>query len=287
MKNIASYALFGNRPEASARQGDAVTGTRIYYWNCLPGLIRSHHHLWPNWELRIHVDSTYETDRSRLLRAYVAEGLATIKYVEENISTCRSMLWRLLPLWEEDVGYVLSRDVDSMPSLKDRRATETFMQTGAALHCMNDNEAHGSYVMGGMVSFYAPTVRRFLADCGIPSWQELINRGPRYGLAEPSGGPDQNLLVHEVWNRFYPNGICSHRFSGLPHDPQLKACFSSVDTTMRPFGVADAVIDNDVDKLNPFLGCSGYPIEETKVFFDTHGFSYITEKIQRAERSVA
>ena len=77
MKKVASYSLFGNRPEANGT-------TRDFYWDFIPALVRSHHNLFRDWELRIHVDSTKNEPRSRLLRAYEKAGLLMAKYVEEN-----------------------------------------------------------------------------------------------------------------------------------------------------------------------------------------------------------
>lgn len=268
-KRIASYALFGNH---------VTYGTRQFYWDHLPGLVRAHHNLFPGWELRLHVDATYNEPRSKLLRAYASAGLINVKYVEENKAVCRSMLWRLLPLWDEDVEYVLCRDVDSMPSMKERRAVDQFIQSGAAAHTMHDHPQHTALMMGGLVGFHAP---QFKSITQWPTWEHLIALSAILDL--PTGGSDQILMSEQVWPLLYPN-VCSHRFQGLALDSSLKACFDHVDE-INPTDVAPGLYGN-TDDLMPFLGCSGYSIPDAKDRFDTYGSPAIAQLAQSAESTL-
>lgn len=272
MKKVASYALFGKRPEANGT-------TRDFYWDFIPALVRSHHNLFPDWELRIHVDSTKHEDRSKYLRSYEDAGLLTAKYVEENKSTCRSMLWRLLPIWDDDVSFVMCRDIDASPTIKDRRATDEFIHSGRTLHCLNDNPAHCVTMMGGLVSFNAI---KFKALTPWRSWEELVSTGPKYNLDNPSGGPDQNLQSHEIFPLFYPHDLCCHRFSGMPMDAEIEHCYPSVKH--QPHGdILVEVVDNNFDSLIPHLGCAGYPAPKVVEFFDTYGRKDITKRVVEAE----
>jgi hypothetical protein len=272
MKKVASYSLFGKRPEAGGT-------TRDFYWDFVPALVRSHHNLFSDWELRIHVDSTKYEDRSKYLRAYEDAGLLVAKYVEENKSTCRSMLWRLLPIWEHDVSYVMCRDIDSSPTLKDRYATEEFVHSGCSLHCLNDNPAHTVPMMGGLVSFNA---LKFRALTPWRTWEELISTGSKYNLDNPSGGPDQNLQSNEIYPIFYSHDICCHRFSGMPIDPAIHHCYNAVSQHNLK-DIPESVIANNFDSIIPHLGCAGYPASKVVEFFDTYGRKDITDKVKSIE----
>lgn len=268
--NVISYSLFGNH---------VTWGTRQFYWDFLPALVRAHHNIYPGWELRIHVDSTFRDPRSNFLCALNDAGLANVRYVEENLQVCRSMLWRMRPLWEAGIDYVLCRDIDSLITLRDRRATEMFIQSGASAHALNDHPQHTVVMMGGLCSFKST---QFLETTKWTCWEEMIALS---GILErPSGGSDQILLAHEVWPRLYPN-ICAHRFNGISVDPNLRACYKNVDEIGLP-DVPAGLLTPATDALVPFMGCPGYDWPAAVKHFDTFGDPILAEKIQKIEKQI-
>jgi hypothetical protein len=261
MKLVASYALFGNH---------VSHGTRQFYWDHLPSLVRAHHNFFPAWELRIHVDNTYKEDRSKLLRAYAAAGLLDLYYVEENIACCRSMLWRMRPAWDPAVDYVICRDIDSMPCPKDALAVEDWINSGAAIHTINDNPQHTVTMMGGMVGF---KVSSFLKKCPWPTWEDMITRYE--GLEKPSGGYDQMLMSNMIWNLYCPD-ICSHRFAGMPADPGLRACFTSVEEPPMPW-------QQQANALMRHLGACSYDIPAACKLLDSYGNPKVRDRVLTVE----
>jgi hypothetical protein len=263
MKNVASYALYGNRR---------------FYWQGLRSLVRAHHNIFPGWELRIHHDSTIHAPRSTILRKYAEAGLVKLVQVEESKAYCRSMLWRLLPVWEDDVGYVLCRDIDSMPTIKDRRMTEQFIKSGAAIHCMNDNGSHTSAMMGGMCSINGPSFRQ---KSGYAKWEDLIIL--RNDLDRVMGGVDQILLHYHVWEKMFPD-VCEHRLKGLAPHAGARASF----TTVEPVDIAGIPqkLQEETDALIPFMGCPGYDCERAVAFFDEHGNQDLTRQLREIEEPI-
>jgi hypothetical protein len=71
----------------------------------------------------------------------------------------------------------------------------------------------------------------------------------------------------------------------MPHDPQLKACFNSVDEVSFD-DIPPEVISNNFDKLNPFIGCPGYATQDVVDFFNRYGRKDITAKALKAEQAV-
>lgn len=266
MKKVATYALFGNH---------VTHGTRQFYWDHLPALVRAHHNFYPDWELRIYVDSTYHEDRSRVLRAYVKTDLVRAFYVEENVACCRSMLWRMLPVWEKDVAYVVCRDIDAMPCPKDVRAINQWIASGAAIHAINDNQQHTVVMMGGMVGF---KVDSFMKKCPWPRWIDMIEAYE--GLDKPSGGYDQMLMSDTIWNRYYPD-ICAHRFAGLGSDPALRACYTSVGN--EPLDGLSEQLCLEADVLMRHLGASSYDIPKAIDLFDKYGRPEVSQRVHEAE----
>jgi len=270
MKKIASYALFGHH---------VTHGTRQFYWDHIPALVRAHHNLYPDWELRVHVDSTYHEDRSRLLRAFEAEGLVNIVHCGENTACCRSMLWRMQPAWDTTVDYVVCRDMDSAPCPKDAKTIKQWIESGATLHTVNDNHQHTVVMMGGMVGF---KVKPFLEKCPWKTWEEMVNSFN--GLELPSGGHDQILMSGKLWSTYYPD-VCAHRFAGLPADKTLRACYTSV-----PEGPLEGLSEQmcrEADTLMPYLGASSYEVPRACHIFDTYGKPEIRDRVVKTEKSIA
>jgi hypothetical protein len=265
---VASYALFGNH---------VTYGTRQFYWDHIPATVRAHHNLLPDWELRIHVDSLYDDDRSKLLRAFEKAGLLRVIHAEENIACCRSMLWRMMPVWDKDVTHVLCRDIDSIMCPKDVKVVTQWVQSGATLSVVNDNPAHSVTMMGGMVGFRTDT---FLAKSPWPTWLAMIEA--HEGLHLPSGGYDQILMSNSIWNHYYPD-VCAHRFSGMPQDGRLKACYQSVPE--GPIAGLDPEMCRQADALMPYLGTCGYPIDKAIKIFDDHGNPEVRDRVVTAEQN--
>jgi hypothetical protein len=105
------------------------------------------------------------------------------------------MLWRLTPIFDPSVEYVVCRDVDSLPMERDLDMLKAFQESKLAAHAVLDSESHNGPLMGGMVAFYAPTVRRLLPH--IKNLSDLIAAGA--GINFNQHGADQLLLNKIVW----------------------------------------------------------------------------------------
>lgn len=262
MKNIASYALFG---------------TKEHYWLNMRGIVRAHHNVYPGWELRVHHDENISQDFAKWLRAYAQAGLVTLVQPEPHRFSCRSMLWRIYPIWDREAGYVLCRDADCIPCVRERKLNDEFLACGAIAHGFNDNPAHGVPLLGGMCSFYAPEVRPLLG----PSWTEFVD-GTRIDLSHSSGGPDQFLLACAVWPQVV-NRACEHRISGYHTDS--RTIFSSTKFPSHvPKDVAPGVLEKS-DAYTPFLGCC-VNVNEAIEMYDTCGHRDVAERVAEAERTL-
>lgn len=264
---VASYSLFGNH---------VSHGTRQFYWDHIPALVRAHHNIYPGWQLRIHVDSTYAEDRSAQLRRYAAAGLVNIVPVEENIACCRSMLWRMLPIWDPEVAFVICRDIDSLPIPRDWKCVQQWIETGSAIHTINDNPQHSVAMMGGMVGFRSDT---FLDSCPWGSWKDMIES--HEGLDQATGGYDQILMSHSIWSHYKPDA-CAHRFSGRMPDDDIDHCFTELPEYCHP-NLLGPEMTAKADALMPYLGAASYDIPAAIKFFDTHGLPDVKRWVSSAE----
>lgn len=165
MKRVHSVAFFRN--DASAYEGERCgTARGVFFVNFLRTLVRAHHAVFPDWELRIHHD-----DRVRAFPEFAAlermraAGLLTLAAMGEAATLCGAMLWRLSPLWDEDVEIVMCRDLDSLPMHRDRKMVEEAMASGAVVHAILDSESHCGPYMGGTIAIRAAAFRDAFPRC--------------------------------------------------------------------------------------------------------------------------
>jgi len=259
MKNVVSYSLFWCGKDSHAR----------LYTNGLRATVLAHHNLFPGWALRFHHDGSLHLDpqSDRLIR-WAEMGLVELRHMGPADRLCEAMLWRMSPVWEDQAGYVVCRDIDSLLTGRDRRATEEFTWSGAALHCLNDHPQHGAPIMGGMCSFYAPLFKEI---SGFKTWSDLIRGWPL-----STHGDDQLLLAERVWPAML-GSLCEHRISGRDFTPgavlsRREPLISGVE------GVDKTVLDGS-DLLIPFLGCPGYAPEPVEQFFQSYGRPSVTDQV--------
>ena len=262
MSRILSYSLFSNHPQY---------GHRELYWQGIPAVVRAHHNLFTGWEMRVHHDSSVERDYGRLLRAYAAAGLVSLHYVEENIATCRSMLWRMLPAWEDGVEFVMCRDLDSLPSVKDRLAVEEFVQSGMVVHALGDNASHVG-LMGGMVGFSSEFRKRF----PFKTWEDFLNSytDAAFPMHVPSGGPDQILMNRTIAHFFYDTTLLRN-YCGKAYDGPAQ----------RPEDISEELAAASAD-LTPFLGAPGFDVQHAIAVFDRLGSPVVAAAVAKAEESL-
>lgn len=277
-KKIISLALFG-------------TGDK--YRKFLTSYVRAHLNLFPigeGWRLRIHYDNAMMvTSTGNLLRNYAWDSLVELRYMGESEGKCHSMLWRLDPIFDDEVSYVFSRDIDAIPMPRDRAVCEQFMTSSATMGTAHDN-IHHIGVMGGLCHFNAPMFRQ---ATGFNKLDDIYNL--TQGIDWERHGADQDVLnrIITIWTNIT---LLEHRYNGwcngLPSpDGKRSAGLYHCEAFSRPMpdqGIApDLSMENLVlaDSLGNHLGCAEYDYERAQQFWDENGDREIYKRIVMAERA--
>lgn len=237
MKNVVSLAWF--RDAASGYESPrAGTSQGIFFYNFIRIIVRAHFAVWKDWTLRIHHDERVKGyDCWPWLERLAECGMIELVPMGESKGLCKSMTWRLAPLFDPTVDYFICRDVDSLPMHRDRVMVEQFLASGAAVHMLLDSESHSGY-MGGMTGYHAPSVREALR---VKSLEELWALDPANDLM--IHGSDQRLLNNVLTARLMDrtfvhqrrNDICYPRaMKTLPVAPQA----TTLDQVVRHVGAA-------------------------------------------------
>lgn len=237
MKLIHSVSFF--RHEASSYESERCGDARgVFFDNFVRALLPAHKAVWGETaELVVHHD-----DRVRTLPSFKtlqeAAGLKLVRLVGcgKAVTLCGAMLWRLRPLYEKGVDWVVCRDLDSLPMQRDRSMVEEAMAAGALCHAILDSESHSGPLMGGMTAFHAETWRTMVPK--LPTFEELEFN---------SHGSDQRYLNSVIWPRIAGKTFIHQRRDDVAYPLAMKTARVHPQTT-------------DLDKIVRHIG-AGYDVE--------------------------
>ncbi|KKN46758.1 hypothetical protein LCGC14_0669820 [marine sediment metagenome] len=178
-------------PQAGIKQGR-------FYTDYLPAAIRTYRTIYPEWELRIHHDGTVlESDYGQTLQWLADAGIVKLVHMGPADKLCESMLWRMAPLDDPEVEYFVCRDIDSCPTPRERKAVDTWIDSGKIIHSINDSRSHTG-LMGGMVGIKCAPFRAKMGG-GIETFKPLWKTK---GWDLNTHGDDQRFLNFFIKRRF-------------------------------------------------------------------------------------
>lgn len=169
MKKIISFSLFGSDPKYTIGILCNVELSSIIY---------------PNWICRVYYGKSVPSDIIQKLSSYKNVELV---YMEEN-DNISYMTWRFLPIDDEDVYVMLSRDADSRLSFREKYLVDLFLESDYMFHDIRDHYLH-SHTMGGTWG---------IKKGAIPSMKELLHKSIHTGKGL-SYGSDQDFMLFDIF----------------------------------------------------------------------------------------
>lgn len=204
MKKIISYALFGYGKESSADWFEFNTYLRGLMIN-----IRMKELLMPDWKIRVYIDKiSYEKFKE------LFDALDMIEvFVENPTELSMASLWRLKPLFDSEVEYMISRDLDSVLTYRDAQAVKDWIDSGKCAHAITDSEGHGIPMLAGMIGFWC---RHWKEYTNIFSWDKIVEYRGNY----LKKGTDQdviNQIIYPLFANQKNESILQHYVKGMPN----------------------------------------------------------------------
>lgn len=277
--NVVSVTLFSDPNEHWVRRPNYLPSWRKY----LPVAIRAHHNLYRGWSFRIHHDQSLDSGiYGRVLRALEEQGLVELVPVADPIVLRgRSMLWRLLPLWDNRVERFLCRDIDTVPGFRERCAVEEWIKSGLAFHAISDKcGSHDFPTLGGMVGFHTKQTRVLLKNPA--SFDEFLDRT---GWTEKQWSEEKRASSYTTNNQFFlAEQVWPHvRTNAFEHRLSRSCVFEGTKVSKQEIGLTKiADVQESVrvgaDALIPFIGSADVNLDKALAFYKTHG----DPKIERA-----
>jgi hypothetical protein len=273
VRNVISLALFGKDTRYS-----------VY----LSSAIRAWKALLPDFEIVVHHDDLAETSTYwPFLYALAQRHVITLKAMGTAPRTA-AMLWRIAPVWDPGVDYVFARDIDALPTPRERECILRFIASGMVLSTLHDHQQH-DLIMGGLSGYHAP---RFREETELASLDAFYKR---------AGFTDEQWAVHGAdqiaLNRYVAPGLSrkglvyEHRWSGWEKgkpgpDPGRRPAYRGVselvpDVVTVPGWSSEKV--TAAEQLVHHLGQADYVWQKAAAFYDIDDSEW-NVRIRAAER---
>ena len=180
MKNVVSFCLYGSRATYVLGMKENILLGQKYF---------------PTWEIRIYYNDTVP---EKFIKEYSDLGAICImcENVGKNKMNWEGMLWRFMPLDDNNVHYWISRDADSRLSKREADIVNQWIKSGKTLHCIRDHKCHYHAIMGGM---FGINNKSFHAKYKFKKISDIISDLYKYYKERPYN-VDQEFLNSQVWN---------------------------------------------------------------------------------------
>lgn len=178
---IISYSLFDHPLAKPFEKHFYVKG---FWYNC-----RMNRFLFPDWKTHLNVDRvTYEEFKLMFDWLKHNHGVGVTIH-EKSPWLCEGMMWRMEPIFTQDVSHVLCRDADSLTTYREALAVQEWLESGVPFNSIADNPGH-SGLMGGLVGFDTARLKALL---DVTFWHDLVN-----GFDLSLRGSDQHLMNQRI-----------------------------------------------------------------------------------------
>jgi tetratricopeptide (TPR) repeat protein len=145
-KNVIAFSLWGNE--------------KRYIFGALRNLLLAPD-MYPDWEIWIYADNSVSAGFLEIIEYLGGKVLLQA----ENQSLREKLCWRFNVANNDDVGYFLIRDIDSVFSLRESNAVQEWIDSGEWFHIIRDWWTHTDLILAGLwggVSGVLPNLQTLL-----------------------------------------------------------------------------------------------------------------------------
>lgn len=195
---VISYSLF----KSDCQEFERAAYIRGFVFNLRMNIL-----IYPSWITHLEVDRATYDDYKDLIDWLVCgmpiRGIS-LNINEEKPDLCRGMLYRMKPIFNQDVTHVLCRDADALTTYREALCVQEWLESGLGVHAILDNTAHGG-LMGGMVGFDTSYIKSVM---GWDNWEQVV---AGYDLSQR--GSDQHLMNQNIYPKV-AGSLFTHRLNG-------------------------------------------------------------------------
>ena len=162
-KCVISFSLFSPNHDETTTTTTPLRSKYADKLHYLPGWKSTY----PGWEIRIYTDGSVQ----QLLEPY--RNVANIVQVNETLlgNGTWGMMWRLLPIWDDTVDRFITRDIDSVPLVRDWATLYEWIRLNATSYRWGDHFRHyGFPIMGGALGLTRHAFSPFQRETLCQAW---------------------------------------------------------------------------------------------------------------------
>lgn len=185
-KKIISFSLFGHR---SAYIEPAVMNVQ---------LVQA---VYPGWICRFYVDESVPAQAIERLKSPYTE----IIYVQGEAKNLPKTMWRFLAMDDNEAGYIIFRDADSVISYREATTVAEWMASGHRFHTIRDTGSHTELILAGLWGAFAGSIPNIT--------QKMSEYIRQYG--DVGRFSDQYFLRTVVWPYLQQDVYASDRIFGF------------------------------------------------------------------------
>ena len=260
MANCISQSLFGF-DKSYENCYDFKSYIRYFSLN-----LRMYRILFPFWKVHLTLDEeTYNSPYKELFDYYVKFGELIITVLPRT-ELCKMMLYRMYPIFlQETEGVqaydrIICRDIDSLPTYRERQAVEYWIKNGRLAHAITDSRSHTIPLMGGMIGFQTNEFRKAL---GVRTFDRLLELDKDANFTKK--GSDQDFLNKIVLPKV-AHSMTEHYVLGLPQSFRGD-CFNYIQDVPVD-DIPPALRETNV--LVNHIGQAGFIMEPVLKFLELH-----------------
>jgi len=196
--NCISYCLFEtkNISQREHRDWDVYRKEVDRYWYNIPAVYIINSILYPDFKMKLYISSNIsQHPLYPLLQELNKQDNFTVFKSNSNYQNTEPTMWRMIPLWDKDTDILLCRDIDSLPTINEVKATKTFIDSEFLIHNMRTHRQHNSEatrILAGLCGF---KTNKLLDIIDTKSFKEY------YKYSSGGWGCDQNTLIDIFYNK--------------------------------------------------------------------------------------
>lgn len=128
------------------------------------------------WQIRIYHNLTSQTASYTKLRELQCQLPKTLKLIDmgkpinEKHGRINPRLWRFLPLLDDDVEVLITRDLDSRITTRETSAVAQWLNSTLSFHVMRDHPLHGAFILAGELRVLQFKIVYIYKIFGIGTW---------------------------------------------------------------------------------------------------------------------
>lgn len=184
-----------NMAQRMHRDWDMYRAETDRYWYNIPAVYVVNSLLYPDFRMELYVSEGIKQHPlfSLLLKLNKRDNFSL--YVsKQKYRNTEPTMWRMIPLWKDDCDILLCRDIDSLPTKDEYKATISFIESDFLIHTMRSHRQHNSpatRMLAGLCGFK----KGILPHISVSSFAEYYRR------STAGWGCDQNTLIDIFYNK--------------------------------------------------------------------------------------